>query len=54
MRLKCRYVNAEGINGLVSHGQTLVHVGVFLLAVWALILEVIAPLCELGSGHARL
>ena len=33
MGLNCPYGNAEGINGLVSHRLTLVHVGALSLAV---------------------
>ena len=58
MGLNCPCGNAEGIklNDLVSHGQTLVRLGMSLLTVsiGTCILQVIVPLCELGSGHARL
>ena len=58
MGLNCPCGNAEGIkfNDLVSRGQTLVCVGMLLLAVsiGTYILQVIVPLCELGSGHTRL
>ena len=53
MGLNCPCVNVEGIkfNDLVSRGQTLVRVGMLLLAVS---IGIYIPLCELGSGHARL
>ena len=58
MVLNCPCDNVEGIkfNDLVSRGQTLVHVGMLLLAVsiGTYILQAIVSLCELGSGHARL
>ena len=58
MGLNCSYGNAEGIkfNDLVSHTQTLVRVGALSLAVsiGTYILQVIVPLCELGSSHTRL
>ena len=58
MGLNCPCGNAEGIkfDDLVSHGQTLVCVGMLLLAasIGTYILQAIVPLYELGSGHTRL
>ena len=54
MGLKCPCGNAEGINNQVSRGQTLVCIGALSLAIWALILQTIVPLHEIGSCHARL
>ena len=51
MGLKCPCGYAEGINDLVSHGQTLVHIGALSLAVWELILQAIVPLHKIGSCH---
>ena len=54
MGLKCPCGNAEGINNLVLWRQTLICIGALSLTLQVLILQAIAPLREIGSGHARL
>ena len=57
MGLNCPSGNAEGMrfNDLVLHGQAPVHVGgVITCSIVTYIMQVIVPLCKLGSGHTRL